>query len=296
MAPAKGKKNKKNSKTKKSGKSTKSGKTKKEETSKSKGKGKAKAKVSKPKGKRVVTPQTYVETISSLVELLSSEISEKKENRKHTIGIRWLQSLRKQIRELEKEFRAVQKFKPPRKPRNGKQQGLEKPGVISKELAKFLKVDNDTMLSRCDVTRAITTYVNWDDDKAEKLRKSGTFDEKMGRWEYLNPLEDGERARDLRNTDDKRVIMPDKTLTRLLGYDDYCESVANGEVTVKRKNKETGVKQEFIETDDSLRYYTIQRLMGRHINIPKAVAESPAKKKAIVIEESAEESDISSEA
>ena len=67
---------------------------------------------------------------------------------------------------------------PPRAP-----SGFNKPGPLSKELCKFLKVPENTELSRPDVTKRLTTYI---------------------------------KEHGLQNEANKREILPDKKLAKLL--------------------------------------------------------------------------------
>ena len=61
--------------------------------------------------------------------------------------------------------------------------GFSKPGKISEELRTFLKLGKDDLIARTEVTKKITTYC---------------------------------KENNLQNLDDKRIILPDKVLQKLL--------------------------------------------------------------------------------
>ena len=72
--------------------------------------------------------------------------------------------------------------------------GFSKPGNVSDELREFLGLGSDELIARVDVTKAITKYCN--DNK-------------------------------LTNKEDKRILIPDKKLSKLLRID----SKTDGDLT-----------------------------------------------------------------
>ena len=90
-----------------------------------------------------------------------------------------VKKLRKQVfRKMEKYEKILNKKKKKRKP-----SGFAKPSMISKELCKFLGKNPGTEMARTEVTKIITTYI---------------------------------KEKELQNPTNKRVIMPDKKLGKLL--------------------------------------------------------------------------------
>lgn len=120
---------------------------------------------------------------------------------------------------------------------------------ISAELANFLQVKKGTMLSRIDICRAIGVYIYI----AEDEDREWILD-----WKYLN-----EESRDLRNG---KTILPDKTLSKLLKYEQYKKDVKAGKINRTVTNKETGLKSIITQTDDSFYRHLIPKLIGIHIN------------------------------
>jgi chromatin remodeling complex protein RSC6 len=114
---------------------------------------------------------TDIESLARIVRGVASDL--KKVRRAYT----------KEHRNLEKAAKGKKKRNrdpnaPPRAP-----SGFNKPGPLSKDLCKFLKVPAGTELSRPDVTKRLTQYI---------------------------------KAHNLQNEENKREILPDKYLAKLL--------------------------------------------------------------------------------
>lgn len=88
-----------------------------------------------------------------------------------------------------KQLEAIKKYSEDKKPvrKAGVNSGLQKPVMISEEMCKFCKWPLDEKHSRVDVTKAICDYI---------------------------------KEKDLQNPENRREIMVDKTLKRLLKYKD----------------------------------------------------------------------------
>lgn len=190
--------------------------------------------------KKEVTIQTFNDDFDTVINELQEVIDELKKSG-DTRGIRKFQTLKKKLIKLRKSTRYLRTKKnkqssSPRKPPQKKK--------ISKELAEFLHDKEGAEYSTEDVLNAIYVYI--------KI-KDGEDREKMLKWKHLNP--DG---RNLQKKDDGTIIEPDETLSSLLRYPEYCEKVANGEIT-RKKNGESVTLE-----DDSMRYTTLRRL----INLP----------------------------
>ena len=209
----------------------------------------------KPRAKgarRRPTAEEYVATSKQLLELCDAEINRRA--RKKEPGIRSFRKMRKLIARMQKDFPHVIKARRPRDPTktNVTPSGFAVQHMISAELAKFLKVPSDTRLSRLEATRAICAYVRL---------KEGEDRETILRWANLNPG----GKRDLQDPNDKRAIIPDALLSKLLRFPDYQKKVANGMVTKKTKNKETGQPMIVKVDNDKLYYVTLQQLLSQHL-------------------------------
>lgn len=150
------------------------------------------------------TLEDHINNYDNLIRFLESEIDRK--SREMEKGVRTLRKTRNAVIKMRKELLKIRVSKKAVKDVLGKRDcpnGLVNRYPISKELAIFLKVDLDTILSRVDITRAICVYshLKKDEDREEMLK-----------WAYLNPK--GER--NLQDPTDKRRIKPDKKLADLL--------------------------------------------------------------------------------
>ena len=210
----------------------------------------------RPSKRTPVTLETYLAQIRVGRKKCDDEIEKLQQNpsgdRK---GIKTLKSLRRVFQLLEKQAPKLSKGKRRRAtPGGGKNSGLTTPKPITAEFRSFLKLPTNKEISRIEGTRALNAYIHI---KPEETR------EDVLAWAYLNPnYKDG--GRNLQNSDDRRVIVPDVRLSTLLRYNQYKKDVAAGKVTESRKNKVTGVKEVVIIDDNALHYRTIQKLIQIH--------------------------------
>lgn len=199
--------------------------------------------------KHRTTVEEHISHYDNVIEMLDSEIQRK--SKLGDGGVKFLRKLRKRITSLKKEFPVVISRKG-RYRGNKKTSGLIKKYPISEELADFLEIDHNTLISRLDATRAICVYskLGLNEEREEMLK-----------WKHLNP--DGKR--NLQNPDNRSVILPDAKLSKLLKYDKYKKLVSAGKITKNKINKETGRKTKEVVVDPELRYWVIQRLITKHI-------------------------------
>lgn len=127
---------------------------------------------------------------------------------------------------------------------------LTQPQKISDELSEFLGLEKGYKISRYDVNKAVCAYIHHSekDDFGECIRHWGVI---------LN-----NNVRDLLMS--AGVIKPDKALINLLHYDEYVKAIQNGEITVKRRDSETGKMKDVTVTDTTLNYAVLQYLLARH--------------------------------
>lgn len=196
------------------------------------------------------TVESHNEKYALIFEDLDKEIERRSDMKEK--GVRVLKGIKKRLERMQKEVLILSKTKRPRNPDAPKRKGgfmMEK--RISEELAKFLHLDPETLINRVDATNAICYYARV---------KDGENRESMKRWESLNP--DGKR--NLQDPNNKKAILPDKALKKLLHYDEYVKDVKAGKVTKKSRNKETGSKEDVLVDDHQLYYWTVQKLINRH--------------------------------
>lgn len=190
--------------------------------------------------------KVHIGHYNQLIESLEKDIEQKKRTR--TDGVRSLQKYRNQLIQMKKDVPKV--IKDTRKRSYTGISGLNIPCSISKELATFLSVPASKKLTRSDVMRALCAYINIkpDEDRESVLE-----------WKYLF------NGKSLQNPKNRKEILPDKKLSKLLRYDQYVRDVKAGRVTKKVFNKELFKKEVVPETDHSLKYVTIQKLVTRHL-------------------------------
>ena len=206
----------------------------------------------KPRVRRKPTIEEHIKHYAKVLEIIDLEIDGR--SRRKEKGTRAFRTIRKLIIQMKKEVPVISHYRLPRNPnkdRSDLKSGLMMRFPISKELADFLQVPTDTVLSRLEATCAICVYSYLKDDEDR---------ESMLSWKYLNP----DCKRNLQNPQDKRAIIPDKALTKLLRYDQYKKSVAKGLITKKTKNKETGVRETVTLDNDFLYYWVMQKLLSVH--------------------------------
>jgi len=203
-----------------------------------------------PRKKPTITD--HINNYNSLFELLDAEIDRKSRTKEK--GARTLRTIRKTLTQMRKEVPQVTRSKSARLQYSKKKEtnsGLMMGYTISTELADFLKISHDTRLSRVEATRAICVYAHLKEDEKR---------EPMLRWKYLNPG----GKRNLQFPQDKKAIIPDKALSKLLRYDEYKKKVSAGLITYNVKDKETGKKNVVKVKTDALYYWAIQTLLGIH--------------------------------
>jgi len=195
--------------------------------------------------KRKLTVDSHHQKYNELIDIINSEIERKKKNREG--GIRIFQNLRNRTLELKNESQRLNKKRKPQ--RKNTISGLNKRYKISPELREFLEIDDDYYPTRTDVTRAISAYIRFDPNEKR---------EEMLKWEHLNP-----DNRNLQNPNNKKEIIPDDTLSELLGYPEYIKNVKKGKV-FRMVVDDDGEKIKVPVTNTSLTYCTIQKLINKH--------------------------------
>jgi len=142
------------------------------------------------KTKKVVSRESLFEDFDTLVENLTQEISAIRESgdKGRMQEAKYLRSVIKNVTTLKKTTTKVLKQKRRRKPVDGSKastSGFLKPVSISKEMSKFAGWKENELKSRVDVTKSICNYI---------------------------------REKNLQNPNDKRQIVPDAKLRKLLNF------------------------------------------------------------------------------
>jgi len=197
------------------------------------------------RGRKSVNLETYTAKLDALIQTLTDEIERR--SREKEKGVRFLRSVRKEVKDLLKQTPKIANRKAARPNTHS---GFDVRKRISDELSAFLKVKSGTKLTGHEVNAALCVYVHLNEGESR---------ENMLRWAHLN--KGGKR--NLQSADKRTVIEPDDALRKLLRYDRYVRDVAAGKIMVKRRNEE-GRKEPQVETDPSLYYYVMQRLVQVH--------------------------------
>lgn len=158
------------------------------------------------KSRQVPTKESVVESFDDLVELVEAEINRLREIQNKAKGVKFLRSLNKRIKSLRSQTARVMKQRQRTNRKNNNNSGFLKPVRISNDMAKFTGWDASELRSRVDVTKHICKYI---------------------------------RENELQNPADRRQILADSKLSKLLSYD---------------SKKET----------EPLTYYRIQSYMKKH--------------------------------
>ena len=134
------------------------------------------------------SPDTIDEHFDELIKMIDLEVEGLRSGQTKTLGVKFLRGLNKQLKTLKtKTSRAVKvKGKTVRKTNNSTNSGFLKPVKISKEMGKFAGWAPTETHSRVDVTKFICKYI---------------------------------KDNNLQNPSDRRQILADSKLCKLLNYD-----------------------------------------------------------------------------
>jgi chromatin remodeling complex protein RSC6 len=162
------------------------------------------------KEKELANKKNIVDEFDLIINMLNSEIQSSRENSSKTTNVKFLRLINKHIKSLQTQCVRVMKQKNTNVRQNNNS-GFQKPVKISTELSKFTGWSENELRSRVDVTKYICDYI---------------------------------ATNNLQNPEDKRQILPDSKLQKLLGF-----------------NPE--------KTDKPLYYYGIQTYLKNQNHFPK---------------------------
>lgn len=168
------------------------------------------------KKRTVPTKESILESMDEIIALIETEINSLRESQTKTKGIKFLRTLNKKYKIIKNQANRILKSRNSvKKTSTNVNSGFLKPVQISAEMAKFTGWDPAELKSRVDVTKFICAYV---------------------------------KDHNLQNPEDRRQILADSKLTKLLKYD---------------------VKKE----GNPLTYFRIQTSLKNHF--PKSLASKP---------------------
>lgn len=142
------------------------------------------------KKRHVPTKETVSESFDELVAVIDEEIVRLRETQSKAKGVKFLRSLGKRVKTLRTQAARVMKQKQHTTRKNNSNSGFLKPVKISPEMAKFTGWDPKELKSRVDVTKHICNYI---------------------------------RENNLQNPTDRRQILADPKLSKLLNFDSKKE-------------------------------------------------------------------------
>lgn len=138
--------------------------------------------------RREVTKESLLSSLDEVMNMIEEEVTKMRESssRGNPKNVKFLRTLKKRLSTIKSDTSKVVKQKSQTKRKTNGNSGFLKPVKISSEMAKFTKWGSDDMKSRVDVTKYICNYI---------------------------------KEHNLQNPSDKRQILADDSLCKILGYD-----------------------------------------------------------------------------
>ena len=146
----------------------------------------------RPDKRKAPTKELVLQSFDELVSSIEREMETLREGDSKNKGIKFLRTLNKRIKILKNQSsRIIKSKRNPTQRNTNNNSGFLKPVKISAEMAKFTGWDKDELRSRVDVTKHLCQYI---------------------------------RENNLQNPKDKRQILADSKLQKLLRYDPKKET------------------------------------------------------------------------
>ena len=133
----------------------------------------------------VPTRESVMTEFAELVNVLEAEVSRLRDSTDKNSGVKFLRGVTRRIKALQTSTARVVKQKQPSARKNNNS-GFLKPVQISESIAKFTGLPADQLHSRVEVTKHLCQYI---------------------------------KEKNLQNPADKRQIVADPALSKILGYD-----------------------------------------------------------------------------
>lgn len=131
------------------------------------------------KTRRVVNNEEIEKSFDGLTACVDKELTVLKEDKNHSVSVRFLKSLCRQLKTLKADcFRLLSRKVRKTSTRNGNS-GFMKSVKISHEMAKFCGFKLDQLVSRVDVTKSICNYVKENNLQNKEDRRQFTPDAKL---------------------------------------------------------------------------------------------------------------------
>ena len=162
---------------------------------------------SQSKKRVATTKESILSGFDELILSIENQIESLRENQTKANGIKFLRTLNKKLKSLKNQSQRIkQRNSSVKKTNTNNNSGFLKPVKISADMAKFTGWNATELKSRVDVTKYLCNYI---------------------------------KEHNLQNPEDKRQIIPDAKLAKLIKYDS------------KKEN-------------EPLRYYSLQRFLKPH--------------------------------
>ena len=144
------------------------------------------------KEKKVINKESVIKSFDDIISSIEAEIESLREGDNKTKGVKFLRTITKRLKILKNHSSKIIKQKKTNAKKNtNNNSGFLKPVKISKEMAKFTGWNIDEPKSRVDVTKFLCQYI---------------------------------RENELQNPKDRRQIIADTKLSKLLKYDTKKET------------------------------------------------------------------------
>ena len=142
--------------------------------------------------RKVITKESVIQSFEDLIKSIESEMETLREGDAKNKGIKFLRTLNKRLKILKNQSsRIIKQKRTSTKKNTNNNSGFLKPVKISTEMAKFTGWDKDELKSRVEVTKYLCQYI---------------------------------RDNNLQNPKDKRQILTDSKLQKLLRFDPKKET------------------------------------------------------------------------
>lgn len=143
-------------------------------------------------GRKVPTRESVMQSFDDIIKSIETEMESLREGDNKSKGVKFLRSLNKKLKILRNQSsRIIKQKKTTSKKGNNNNSGFLKPVKISAEMAKFTGWNKDELKSRVAVTKYLCDYI---------------------------------KEHNLQNPSDKRQIIADAKLAKLLKYDSKKET------------------------------------------------------------------------
>jgi len=142
--------------------------------------------------RKVITKESVIQSFEDLIKSIESEMDTLREGDAKNKGIKFIRTLNKRLKILKNQSsRIIKQKRTSSKKNTNNNSGFLKPVKISTEMAKFTGWDKDELKSRVEVTKYLCQYI---------------------------------RDNNLQNPKDKRQILTDSKLQKLLRFDPKKET------------------------------------------------------------------------